>query len=365
MRVMRDLFNRIAETGCSKLGAVLHLGAGMCRELEDFLRLKPDKIILVEANPKLTDELRSKARSLHTVEVVGTAVAATGGQALLWVLNNARESSVHRPTQLLKRYPNLGVTKSVSVPAMTVSQLVDRLSPEGSRENLLVLELQGAELAVLSSAPLETLQKFSWIATRTSTEALYEGGARFAEVDALLRRSGFRPVAPEKLVTELSFHEVLYRRDAAEVELGRLRTELDRQRRLAAEQADELRRLTRALEEQGRLQMDRQTQIEQLNKERDETAKQTGERQARIDQLTKEREATAKQAGERQARIDQLTRERDEQTKLLTAAQQKVTQLEQQQSELEHRQRLLDEEMVKAEAQIELIKDVLLREKGI
>lgn len=291
---MHNLFARISGSGSSKLSAVLHLGAGECRELDNFLRLKAARILLVEANPQLAGRLRSRVRGVEQVEIVGAAVAAAEGKVVLQVLNNPRESSLHRPTLLLKRYPNLSVARTVAVPAVTLSQLVERLAPDASCDNLLVLEVQGAELAVLSSAPAEISQKFSWIAMRASQETLYEGGARLEEVDAVLRKAGFQAVEPMQPDAALPFQEVLYHRDA---------------RRIVQERDDTIRQMSRSLTE--------------------------------------------------------VTKARDEQAKLLTASQQKLAQMEQQRNELEHRQRLLDEELVKAEAQIELIKDVLLREKAL
>ena len=47
--------------------------------------------------------------------------------------------------------------------------------------------LQGAEPNVLSSAVPVALQKVSWIAICAISEALYEGGARLRELDAVLR----------------------------------------------------------------------------------------------------------------------------------------------------------------------------------
>ena len=43
----------------------------------------------------------------------------------------------------------------------------------------------------------------------------------------------------------------------------------------------------------------------------------------------------------------------------------RIAEMEAELAEFAHRQRLLDDEMIKAEAQIDLIKDVLLREPGI
>jgi len=172
--------------------------------------------------------------------------------------------------------------------------------------------------------------------------------------------------------------------------------------------------LTQARDEQAKLATERQAQFDQLTKEkaeltaardalakdktaltqaRDEQAKLATERQAQFDQLTKEkaelataRDALAKDntaltqardeqsqlATERKAQLDKITAERDqlqkslnENKKALEGAKQQIQQLEEEASESLHRQQLLHEELIKAEAQIELIKDLLLREPGL
>ncbi len=65
------------------------------------------------------------------------------------------------------------------------------------------------------------------------------------------------------------------------------------------------------------------------------------------------------------AERDQLQKSLSENGKSLEDARQQIQQLEQEASESLHRQQLLHEELIKAEAQIELIKDLLLREPGL
>ncbi|MCQ4253823.1 hypothetical protein [Stutzerimonas stutzeri] len=172
--------------------------------------------------------------------------------------------------------------------------------------------------------------------------------------------------------------------------------------------------LTQARDEQANLATERQVQLDQLTKEkaeltascdalakdktaltqaRDEQAKLVTERQAQLDQLTQEkaeltaardtlakdktaltqaRDEQAKLAADRKTQLDKITAERDqlqkslnENKKALEGAKQQIQQLEEEASESLHRQQLLHEELIKAEAQIELIKDLLLREPGL
>ncbi|MDH3378894.1 MAG: FkbM family methyltransferase [Gammaproteobacteria bacterium] len=380
---MQDLFRKITGNGCSRLGAVLHLGAGTCWELDEFLRFKPEKVMLVEANAELADRLRLKVRGIAQVEVVGAAVAPAEGEASLYVLNNPRESSLHRPADLLKHYPNLSLSRTVTVPATTLSQLVERLSLDASCDNLLVLEIQGAECSVLSSTPAETLQAFSWIAIRSSTETLYEGESRLEEVNAMLRESGFQTAAPVEQASASPFQEVLYRRDPLQIQLRELKTLLDERDKSVhtltqslIEQQNNKKELNHGLERQSLLAEERQAHLAQMTRERDEQSRLAAERQAQLERLTKERDEQAKLATERKVEMERLTKARDEQAKLAQTKQAELdrqarwlqdnqarnAQLESQLTELTKRQTLLSEEMVKAEGQIDVIKYVLLRE---
>jgi len=436
---MRDIHEKIERIGCHKLGVVLHLGAGTGTDLAGYLHLQADKVILVEANPALADRLRWVARGLEQVEVVASAVAATEGEKIFWVLNNPRESSLHPPANLLKRYPNISVLGNVRVQATTLVRLVEHLDLASGHENLLVMELQGAEALVLSSAPSGILQKFSWIAVRASREALFEGGARLEEVDAILGKLGFAPVTPEQPDVAQPFRDVLYRLDTLQVQVRALKNLLDereaqieqltkgyqehewvseerlahieqltqaltQQTNLAAERQAQIVDLTKGYQEHERVSKERFSHIEQLTQTLTQQTNLAAERQAQIADLTRgyqEHERVSKErishieqltqtltqqtnlAAERQAQIaeahiEQLTQALSEQerlaaehkakiaefTKTLEEQAKKLTAFETENHELGHRQRLLDTEVVKAEAQLELIKDVLLREKA-
>jgi FkbM family methyltransferase len=165
---MRDVLNRILRDKDLKLDAVLHVGAGTGSELELYREHRADKVMLVEANPMLADRLRQKVRGFQNIEVTAAAVADAAGEAQLWMMNNPRESSLCRPDGLLRRYPNLKVTQNIPVRTLTLDALIDQLAPAVDGANVLVLEMQGMELAALSATATEKLQRFFWIAVRSA-----------------------------------------------------------------------------------------------------------------------------------------------------------------------------------------------------
>lgn len=144
--------------------------------------------------------------------------------------------------------------------------------------------------------------------------------------------------------------------------------------------------LTQARDEKSQLAAKGQTGIQPLTQERDSHAKQAVERQAQIDALTQtaatlteEKTALAALRDALQGEVATLTRVRDEQGKLAAESKtereslqiqlkqkgSRITQLESELAEFVARQQLLNDEMIRAEAQIDLIKDVLLREPGL
>ncbi|MES3709731.1 hypothetical protein QC590_16010 [Pseudomonas putida] len=107
------------------------------------------------------------------------------------------------------------------------------------------------------------------------------------------------------------------------------------------------------------------TAADELATERDALAKENA-------RLTESCSAQTRSAGEYKAHLDKVSEQRDQLQKALAehkdtfeANQGYVHTLEREAVEYQHRQRLLEEELVKSEAQLELIKDLLLREPGL
>jgi FkbM family methyltransferase len=431
---MRDVLNRIFRDKDLKLDAVLHVGAGTGSELELYREHRADKVMLVEANPMLADRLRQKVRGFQNIEVTAAAVADAAGEAQLWMMNNPRESSLCRPDGLLRRYPNLKVTQNIPVRTLTLDALIDQLAPAVDGANVLVLEMQGMELAALSATATEKLQRFFWIAVRSSGEVLYEHGAKHADVDTHLRNCGFLAPETSAFGTESPLRGVLYRRDDAQIELTSLRLRmkeredfinslqgrLDEQSRIVLEQRADIQRLSGASAEQSAVSEERLAQLEQVTKSHDKqarlaadltvqlqqlttakeqlagqisradrrieelsrtSAEQKGlvaERQVQIERLIGERDGQMKLAVDRKMELEKVSKARDEQAALaqtreteiakqkhlLQEGQKRIVQLEAQLADMTMRQTLLNEEIVKAEGQIDVIKHVLLGESN-
>jgi chromosome segregation ATPase len=156
--------------------------------------------------------------------------------------------------------------------------------------------------------------------------------------------------------------------------------------KLAAERATQLHQMTEQRDAQTKLATDAKTQIDSLSQAKAAAEKLAAERASQLQQMTQQRDEQTKLAAERQQNIEALGRERaqliterdgaakeraslvaarDEQTKAAHAARQRLAGLEAEMADVLARHGLLQEELVKAEAQIELIADLLLRQPAV
>ena len=162
-------------------------------------------------------------------------------------------------------------------------------------------------------------------------------------------------------------------------QLQKLTQERDEQVKLAQQYKAEQGKTSQQLAEQQKLAGDRQAQLQKVTQEHDAQTKLATQLKVDLDKASQQLAEQQKLAADHQAQLQKLTQERDEQAKL--AAQHKaeldkaskqnqergtrIAQLESEHAELNQRQTRLNQEMIKAEAQIDLIKDVLLREPGL
>ena len=130
--------------------------------------------------------------------------------------------------------------------------------------------------------------------------------------------------------------------------------------------------LENLIEQQSEQRRVLQYEILALSQSRDEQTQLANERQHQLDSLTAERDLHVAQHNEKQTQLNVLTQEKsvfiNDINQLQTQLQnkdQRISQLETESAESHARQQMLNEEIIKAEAQIELIKDVLLREQNL
>jgi FkbM family methyltransferase len=398
--------------GSQPLGTVVHVGAGSVDVVHGYAALRPSRLVLIEGDADAAFELQEQVGSGTAFEAVTCAVAPQSGRIRWHRYNLSMLNGPLDATGLRAVYPRLRRMETVEVDAVALHDvLTERVSAEGGAPaNVLVMDVPGQEDCLLASLPGDVLRRFGWIVLRgcsaygasswpkpqDAVDRLYGEGYALVE-------SGAEP-EPVWPVSLLRFDAAMFEFQLVRARLAESETLCGTRAATIERQTQELADLERALAALQKGGEEHAALIDRITKERDEQTRLAGERQMTIDALVKEKaevtaerdtltkektmlvaasDEQAKLARERQTQIDAsateksqiaaewdaLTKEkptliaaREEQAKLARDARQRAAQLEAELAELSARHELLQEELIKVEAQVELMADLLLRE---
>jgi FkbM family methyltransferase len=174
-----------------KVDGVLHLGAHLGEEAQDYFNMGVRNVIWVEANPELIPRLRDNVgRFSHTI--LNYLVADEDGKQFTFhVTNNFMSSSVLELGTHKKSSPDVHYTHDLQLEGITVDSMVQRHGLTGF--NFLNMDLQGAEKLALIGAS-ETLNVVDYVYSEINTEEVYLGNALVGDLDDILKPYGFELV---------------------------------------------------------------------------------------------------------------------------------------------------------------------------
>ena len=305
------------------LGCIVHIGAGAGAVLEQYAALpearRPRELVLIEGDPETARSLERAAAACPWAQVLPTPVAAHSGP-MPWNRFNLR--TLNGPldaTALSGTYPRLRRTQTTTLYGEALSDVLAALNmaPSGDegRINALVFDVPGQESLLLASLSPAQLRQFDAVLLRGCRIALPPNGQTAAAAAARLEQQHFAATAVQAHDDSL-WPEVLMRFDARGCELAQLR-------RQAGQQAGEL---ETALKERDRLAQELQSLIQA---------------KAAADKLAAERLAKSTDQAEQIRRLDVR----------LTDA---YARLE-----------LLQQEVLMAEGQLSLMKELLFQEPSL
>jgi FkbM family methyltransferase len=171
---------------------VIDAGAHRGSFTDAFLLLhRPQRVVLVEANPGLAEHLRARYAGDPRFSIVAAALSDRSGEAQFEINRSEASSSLlpidPRNTEWFAR--DMSVTRSIHVPTMTLPELMSREGLE--TVDLLKLDLQGAERLVLTGGA-DVLDRVEVIYTEIFFERLYTGAWLFWDLNEFLSHRGFK-----------------------------------------------------------------------------------------------------------------------------------------------------------------------------
>lgn len=179
--------------------AITHIGAHYGQEASHYREYVGESVIWVEAHPDYFDALLENPSLGDQLAVQACVSDRTGEVVDFYITKDEYASSLLKPEYHQVQNPHAPVVDIIPISTVRYDHLLEFCS-EAEREafmasNVLVLDVQGAEMMVLSG--METvLGQFDAIATEYSTVEFYKDGPRLQDLDDFLW-DDFRRVEPD------------------------------------------------------------------------------------------------------------------------------------------------------------------------
>ncbi len=163
------------------LGTVLHLGAHLGEEADQYQRAGAREVVWVEADPDVAERLVVQVTPFGH-RAINAVVSERDDREMTFHVadNDGRSSSLLEMETHLTQHPEVGVIGTKRLRTSTVDSIC--ASHAVADVDLLTMDLQGAELMALRGAT-RTLQSVRFVYTEVNVEELYRGCATLEELD--------------------------------------------------------------------------------------------------------------------------------------------------------------------------------------
>lgn len=194
-------FTELFKRHNAKPQGVLHLGANTGQEAEIYCQLGIPNVIWVEADPNLFRKLQDHVKAFPGQRALRACVGEEDGKEVEFnIANNGGQSSSILPLGThAQEHPEVRYVGKLKMQTIRVDTLLTRMDIHLSRNWLLNLDLQGAELLALKGMGTLLHSNFRYVYSEVNDQELYKGCALVEEVDAYLWQYGF--VAKETKMT--------------------------------------------------------------------------------------------------------------------------------------------------------------------
>jgi len=304
------------------------------------------KTLLIDANPNAVERLQRNFADSPNIQVVQAAIANHNETVTLHLTSMESSSSILPPKQYSEIYPNIKEIQQLTLSSRTLDTLLEELNLSASDFNILILDIQGAELLALEGAN-QLLNTLDAIYTTVHYQELFEGGALAEEVNQFLSDYQFDIVA-EDTPYHPAWGEAFYVRQTVRTEDGihpvkplspiaKQLQETKQELEILQSQYQEV----LVILEQSQVQLDEGTEIlVKLESQRDQILAELEQSQTELKQSQSQQQQNAENLTELESQRDQILAELEQSQ---TELQQSQTQQQQLQNQLQQTQKESDQ----------------------
>jgi len=199
-------FNEIVKK-YGKPKGIIHIGAHLLEERNEYFSLGLDNTIWIEANPIIFEQIKNVG--IHSKEkIFNYAISNIDDEILkLNVTNNGQSSSILELDKHKSFYPQIYVNNVIDVKSKRMDTLLDENSININDYDFLNIDIQGAELLALESFG-NKLSFTKYIYVEVNLSNLYKNCPLIYDIDNFLKKYNFERV--ETHITEFEWGDAFY-----------------------------------------------------------------------------------------------------------------------------------------------------------
>lgn len=171
---------------------IIHCGAHICDELEDYENIKSELVVWVEANQEQCSKCKAKLENKQGHILINKAIYNKDNEKLKFkICNQIWASSLFDFGEDINKYwsPHNHINE-IEVESITIDTIIKEHNLNYNEIDLLCLDIQGAEVLALEGAK-ELLKYIKNLYIEVVWADAYSGGARKSEVEDIIFPLGF------------------------------------------------------------------------------------------------------------------------------------------------------------------------------
>ncbi len=188
---------------------VVHIGAHYGQERDFYRTMGASNVLWIEGDPTNMPQLQSNIAGYPGHRAVQACLSDVDDSEITFYRssNRGESSSILPMKKHLDHYPTIHVVGEMRLKTKTFETLVAEANVNLADYEVLVLDVQGAELKVLDGFG-DKLSAFKAVFMEVNIDELYEGCALMSDVDAYLGRHGFE--RRDTLLVDKKYGDALY-----------------------------------------------------------------------------------------------------------------------------------------------------------
>jgi FkbM family methyltransferase len=183
-----------------KIKGVLHIGAHLCEEKDDYLKYT-NNIIWIEGNPDIANKFN---------DVYNYLISDKDDETVNFnISNNGQSSSILEFGLHKTLHPHIWYVDKKELKTTRLDTFYKKENIKEDYANFINLDIQGIELQALKSLD-NILKNFDYIYTEVNRDYTYKNNSLINEIDEYVKKFGFERVETKWYENKCSWGDAFY-----------------------------------------------------------------------------------------------------------------------------------------------------------